>query len=55
MFDLDLYNFEINKEKKEKLQAEIENDEFLRYIVDAIKYASGVENCMEDNYGVGDF
>lgn len=55
MFDLDLYNFEINKEKKEKLQAEIENDEFLKYIVDAIKYASGVENCMEDNYGVGDF
>lgn len=55
MFDLDLYNFEINKEKKNKLQTEIENDEFLRYIVDAIKYASGVENCMENKYGVGDF
>ena len=55
MFDLDLYNFEINEENKMALKTQIENDEFLKYIVDAIKYASGVENCMEDNYGVGDF
>lgn len=55
MFDLDLYNFEINEENKMAIKTQIENDEFLKYIVDAIKYASGVENCMEDNYGVGDF
>ena len=41
MFDLDLYGFKINEDKKETLKSEIENDPFLSYIVNAIKYAAG--------------
>ena len=41
MFDLDLYGFKIDEGKKETLKSEIENDPFLSYIVNAIKYAAG--------------
>lgn len=42
MFDLELYKYRINKEKKTVLKAEIENDPYIGYIVKAIKYAAGV-------------
>ncbi len=41
MFNLDLYDFKPNLEEKNKLKMEIEADPYLKYIVDAIKYASG--------------
>lgn len=41
MFDLDLYGFKTNEDKKATLKSEIENDPFLSYIVNAIKYAAG--------------
>ena len=41
MFDLDLYAIEIDHTKKDELKRRIENDEFLGYIVNAIKYAAG--------------
>ncbi len=41
MFDLDLYRLKIDDKKKETLKNEIEKDQFLSYIVNAIKYAAG--------------
>ena len=41
MFDLDLYRLKIDNKKKEALKNEIEKDQFLSYIVNAIKYAAG--------------
>lgn len=41
MFDLDLYGLKLNKQEKAKLKSEIEEDQFLSYIVKAIKYAAG--------------
>lgn len=41
MFDLDLYGLKTDEEKKNNLKVKIENDEFLSYIVNAIKYAAG--------------
>lgn len=41
MFDLDLYGLKINNQQKDKLKAELEQDQFLGYIVKAIKYAAG--------------
>ena len=41
MFDLDLYGFKTDEDKKAALKSEIENDPFLSYIVNAIKYAAG--------------
>lgn len=40
MFDLDLYRFKTDEGKKAALKSKIENDPFLRYIVNAIKYAA---------------
>lgn len=41
MFDLDLYGFKTDEDKKAALKSEVENDPFLGYIVNAIKYAAG--------------
>lgn len=41
MFDLDLYGFKTDEGKKAALKFEIEHDQFLSYIVQAIKYAAG--------------
>lgn len=41
MFDLDLYGFKIDKQEKDKLKDDIEKDQYLSYIVQAIKYAAG--------------
>lgn len=41
MFDLELYGFKTDEDKKAALKSEIENDSFLSYIVNAIKYAAG--------------
>lgn len=41
MFDLELYGFKTDEDKKAALKSEIENDPFLSYIVNAIKYAAG--------------
>ena len=41
MFDLDLYGYKIDEEKKAKLKAEIEQDPYIGYIANAIKYAAG--------------
>ncbi len=41
MFDLDLYGFKTNEDKKAELKSDIENDSSLSYIVNAIKYAAG--------------
>ncbi|CCY72505.1 recF/RecN/SMC N domain protein [Eubacterium sp. CAG:115] len=41
MFDLDLYGLTIDEQKKAVLKSKLESDDFLRYIVNAIKYAAG--------------
>ena len=41
MFDLDLYRFNTDEDKKAALKSKIESDSFLRYIANAIKYAAG--------------
>lgn len=41
MFDLDLYGYKIDEEKRIHMKQQIENDQYLKYIVDAIKYATG--------------
>lgn len=41
MFDLDLYSLKTDEPKKLELKSELENDQFLSYIVNAIKYAAG--------------
>lgn len=41
MFDLDLYGLKTDEHKKSELKAKIEEDQFLSYIVNAIKYAAG--------------
>ncbi|MCI1268518.1 MAG: AAA family ATPase [Ruminococcus sp.] len=41
MFDLDLYEFRTDEQKKAALKSKIEKDPFLSYIVNAIKYAAG--------------
>lgn len=41
MFDLDLYGLKTDEQKKSELKALIEKDQFLSYIVKAIKYAAG--------------
>ena len=41
MFDLDLYRMKIADQKKAELKSMIERDQFLSYIVKAIKYAAG--------------
>lgn len=41
MFDLDLYGFKTDADKKAELKSEIENDPVLSYIVNAIKHAAG--------------
>ena len=42
MFDLDLYGLKTDETKKKELRAKLESDLSLKYIVDAIKYAAGV-------------
>lgn len=39
MFDMELYQWKVNKTEKRKLKEAIESDVYLKYIVDAIKYA----------------
>lgn len=41
MFDIDLYGLKTDEQKKAELKAKIEEDQYLKYIVDAIKYAAG--------------
>lgn len=41
MFDLDLYGLKIDEHKREEMKSKIEGDQFLSYIVNAIKYAAG--------------
>lgn len=41
MFDMDLYQYQIDAEKKDKLKQQIESDCCLKYIVDAIKCVTG--------------
>lgn len=41
MFDLDLYGLKTDEQKKSELKTKIEEDQFLSYIVKAIKYAAG--------------
>ena len=43
MFDLDLYGLKTDEQKKSELKFKIENDLYLSYIVNAIKYAAGEE------------
>lgn len=42
MFDLDLYQKKINKQKKAELKHRIESDSYLSYLVDAIKHVVSV-------------
>ena len=42
MFDLDLYRFKADGSKRDEMRRAIEGDPYLKYIVDAIKYAAGV-------------
>ena len=39
MFDLDLLQFKINEQKRQEMKELIEGDQYLEYIVNAIKYA----------------
>lgn len=41
MFDLELYQYKNDSAKITALKEKIENDEYLKYIVDGIKYATG--------------
>ena len=41
MFDMDLYGFKTDVEKKASLKTELEADPYIGYIVNAIKYAAG--------------
>ncbi len=43
MFDLDLYRYQTDQDKLSELKQQIENDAYLKYLVDAIKYAAGEE------------
>lgn len=43
MFDLDLYGYRLHEEKRVQLKQQIESDCYLKYIVDAIKYATGIQ------------
>ena len=43
MFDLDMYRYQVNEERRIQLKEQIESDRYLKYIVDAIKYAVGVQ------------
>lgn len=43
LFDLDLYRYSINEELRNKIQKKIEEDKYLRYLVDSIKYATGAD------------
>ena len=43
LFELEFYQFKIDKDKKQYLKEEIEKDPYLKYIVDAVKYAVGVD------------
>ena len=43
MFDLDLYGLKTDEQMKSELKSMIVNDQFLNYIVNAIKHASGEE------------
>lgn len=43
MFEMDLYNYQVDEEKKAELKEKIESDYYLKYIVDAIKYAAGAQ------------
>lgn len=43
MFDLDLYQHTTDEGKRAELKRKFENDSYLRYLVDAIKHAVGVE------------
>lgn len=40
MFELDLYHYQVDEGKKAELKQKIESDYYLKYIVDAIKYAT---------------
>ncbi len=42
MFDLDLYRFKADGSKRDAMKRAIEGDPYIKYIVDAIKYAAGV-------------
>lgn len=41
MFELDLYCYRVDETKRSELKQKIEGDPYLKYIVDAIKYATG--------------
>ncbi len=47
MFDHELYRMTINSEKRKKMENAIEQDKYLRYIVDAIRYATN--NYSKEN------
>ena len=40
MFDLDLYRLKVDETKKKEIKERIEEDRYLKYIVDAIRYAT---------------
>ena len=44
MFDLDLYQHTVDEEKRAELKQKFENDPYLKYLVDAIKHAVGVDH-----------
>lgn len=41
MFDVDLYGLRVDEQKKLEMKSRIEEDQFLSYLVNAIKYAAG--------------
>lgn len=47
MFDFELYQTSLDKEEKEKIKQEIEKDEYLNYLVSAIKHATGADEQVE--------
>jgi putative ATP-dependent endonuclease of OLD family len=48
MFDFDLYQQTIDKNKKAELKDKFENDPYLGYLVEAIKHAVGADNIAAE-------
>ena len=46
MFDLDLYQHTVDEEKRIELKQKFENDPYMKYLVDAIKHAAGVNHTI---------
>ncbi|MBR3326973.1 MAG: hypothetical protein IKG22_06580, partial [Atopobiaceae bacterium] len=47
MFDLDMLQTKPNDEKKRELKRKLEDDPYIRYLINAIRYACGLQLLSE--------